>query len=64
LGQAADKNVRGYDNEERIVYGTGAVTATAKIPEYAQSLLADSKIEFVHVRSASNNCFQCRIESD
>jgi len=54
--------VRGYDKDERIVYGTGTVTPTAEIPAYAQSLLADARIEFVHVRSASNNCFQCRVE--
>ncbi len=56
--------VRGYDRDERIVYGTGAVTATGEIPEYAEMLLERSDIEFVHIRSASNNCYQCRIERD
>ena len=54
--------VRGYDNKEQIVYGTGAVTATVSIPDRVEELLADESISFVHVRSARNNCFQCRVD--
>ncbi|WP_338550364.1 DUF1203 domain-containing protein [Roseovarius phycicola] len=54
--------VRGYSKDERIVYGTGQVVQTSKIAAYARELLADPTIAFVDVRSASNNCFQCRIE--
>ncbi len=54
--------VRGYSKEERIVYGTGQVVQTPKIAEYARELLANPTIAFVDVRSASNNCFQCRIK--
>lgn len=54
--------VRGYDAGERIVYGTGQVVPTSELGSYARSLLADTSISFVHVRSAENNCFQCRIE--
>jgi hypothetical protein len=57
-----DYIVRGYDGEERIVYGTGAVTPTPDIPAYAGKLLDDNRIAFVHIRSARNNCFQCRVE--
>ncbi len=57
-----DYIVRGYDAGERIVYGTGGVVARAKIRVRAIELLADPAIAFVHVRSARNNCFQCRIE--
>jgi hypothetical protein len=57
-----DYIVRGYDKDERIVYGTGQVTPTTDIGAYANKLLADRTIEFVHVRSARNNCFQCRID--
>lgn len=53
--------VRGYTTDERILYGTGQVTPTARIPSYAQSLLANPEIAFVDVRSAANNCFQCRV---
>ena len=54
--------VRGYDGDERIVYGTGRIVPAPDIGTYAESLLANSDISFVHVRSAENNCFQCRIE--
>lgn len=57
-----DYIVRGYDGHDRIVYGTGAVTPTEEIPAYAETLLARSDIAYVHVRSARNNCYQCRIE--
>lgn len=54
--------VRGYGADERIVYGTGQVVAGADIADAAASILARPEIAFVHVRSARNNCFQCRIE--
>lgn len=54
--------VRGYGENNRIVYGTGAVTATTDIPGYAEELLKRREIAYVHVRSARNNCFQCRID--
>lgn len=57
-----DYITRGYGADDRIVYGTGAVTPTAAIPARAASLLADPGIAYVHVRSARNNCYQCRIE--
>lgn len=53
--------VRGYTADERISYGTGQVTPTAQIPDYAATLLANPKIAFVDVRSAENNCYHCRI---
>ena len=54
--------VRGYSADERIVYGTGQVTPTTDIASYAESLLAREDIAFVDVRSASNNCFLCRVK--
>lgn len=57
-----DYIVRGYGADDRIVYGTGAVTPTDGIAERAATLLADPGIAYVHVRSARNNCYQCRIE--
>ena len=57
-----DYIIRGYDQKDRIVYGTGAVTPTAQIPARAADLLADPRVTYVHVRSARNNCFQCRID--
>jgi hypothetical protein len=54
--------VRGYCAENRILYGTGAVVALGDLIGAAATRLADPKIAYVHVRSARNNCFQCRIE--
>ncbi len=61
--ESPDYIVRGYDAGERIVYGTGGIVPRDAIRARAAALLADPQIAFVHVRSARNNCFQCRIES-
>lgn len=53
--------LRGYSADERIVYGSGQVVATGRIAARAAELLQDPRIAFVDVRSASNNCFQCRV---
>lgn len=52
--------VRGYTHDERILYGTGRVVATADIPAHAALLLSNAAVAFVDIRSAANNCFQCR----
>jgi len=38
------------------------VTPTGDIAVYAASLLERPDIAYVHVRSARNNCYQCRID--
>ncbi len=53
--------VRGYSADERICYGTGKVTPTPDIPAYAAHLLDRPNIAFVDIRSAANNCYQCRV---
>lgn len=54
--------IRGYGTDDRIVYGTGAVVATASIPSEAAARFNDPRVAYIHVRSARNNCFQCRID--
>jgi hypothetical protein len=54
--------LRGYDQNERIVYGSGTITETNQISDTAERLLAQDQITFVHVRSATNNCWQARID--
>ncbi|MDW6020207.1 DUF1203 domain-containing protein [Mesorhizobium sp. BAC0120] len=61
---SVDYIVRGYDRDNRIVYGTGAVVPTQAIISRAEALLERDDIAYVHVRSARNNCYQCRIERD
>ncbi|MGK7651637.1 DUF1203 domain-containing protein [Roseovarius sp. B08] len=53
--------VRGYTADERICPGTGQVTPTPDIRAYATRLLENPQIAFVDIRSASNNCFLCRV---
>lgn len=55
--------VRGYSADERIVYGSGGVVPTDLIPARAAALLARPEVAFVHVHSASNNCYHFRIEA-
>lgn len=57
-----DYIVRGYGPDDRIVYGTGQVTPTARIPEVAEALRDDPRVAYVHIRSARNNCYQVRID--
>ncbi len=54
--------IRGYDFDDRIVYGTGQVVPSAEIAATARALLAAPEVAYLHLRSASNNCYQCRIE--
>ena len=57
-----DYILRGYGADDRIVYGTGAVTPTGQIATRAAALFTDARVAYVHVRSARNNCYQCRID--
>jgi hypothetical protein len=54
--------LRGYGADDRIVYGTGTIEATTDIPAAAATKLQDPLVSYLHVRSASNNCYHCRIE--
>jgi len=55
--------LRGYSRHDRIVYGTGGAVPPEKIATAAQDILAAEGVTYVHARSATNNCYQCRIES-
>lgn len=54
--------LRGYGADDRIVYGTGKFIPTEEIASMARHLFERPEIAYLHLRSASNNCFQCRIE--
>lgn len=54
--------VRGYDSGDRIVYGTGQITATADLTAAAADVLARTQVAYLHLRSAANNCYQARVE--
>ncbi|TRW95680.1 DUF1203 domain-containing protein [Paracoccus sp. M683] len=52
---------RAYSPDERIIYGSGSVTPTDQIVTRCAALLGRSEVAFVDIRSASNNCFLCRV---
>lgn len=54
--------IRGYNAQNRIVYGTGQVVPSDNIPLAAAELLQRADVAYIHVRSATNNCYSCRID--
>lgn len=61
LQSASQYLVKAYDNDQRIVSGTGQITPAVRLTSYARTLLAMDAVAFVDVRSATNNCFLTRI---
>lgn len=55
--------IRGYDQNDRIVYGTGKVIDMKDIEAEAGRLFEDSAVKFIHVRSPTNNCYHFRIKN-
>jgi hypothetical protein len=54
--------LKGYGPENRIVYGTGQIVLSPGIAEAASRILESDAVRYIHVRSALNNCFSCRID--
>ena len=54
--------MRGYNEDERIVYGAGDVIAKSDMASYANSLFENPEITEIHVRSKKYNCFQFKIK--
>ncbi len=57
-----DYILRGYGADDRILYGSGAVVPTKALIAEAEARFANPAIRYLHIRSARNNCFQCRVE--
>ncbi len=55
--------IRGYGRDDRIVDGTGRIVATEEIGSEATRMFDNPDIAYAHLRSASNNCFQCRVDA-
>ncbi|MGB0499339.1 MAG: DUF1203 domain-containing protein [Rubricella sp.] len=62
LGTSPDYLLKGYTADHRIRYGTGAVTQASEVGARASAILGDEAVAYVHVRSARNNCYLCRID--
>lgn len=54
--------VKGYGGDDRIVYGTGQIVPPGDINAVADQIFARGDVRYIHVRSALNNCFSCRID--
>ncbi len=54
--------LKGYDESDRIVYGTGQIVPTDAVKDAARAILDDARVRYVHVRSARNNCYMARID--
>ena len=54
--------LKGYGRDHRIVYGTGKVVVANALVARAAEVFADTKVAYIHVRSAKNNCYQARID--
>jgi hypothetical protein len=53
--------IKGYSANDRIVYGTGVVIAPDKLIAESERIFAAPGVSYIHVRSARNNCYQCKI---
>lgn len=58
--QSPDYILRGYDADERIVYGTGGVIKLEDMRARMEELLSQPGVEAVHIRSSRNNCYHCK----
>ncbi len=54
--------LKGYDGDNRIVYGTGQIVPPHDMATAAAKIFERGDVRYVHVRSALNNCYSCRIE--
>jgi len=64
LTTSPDYLLKAYSADERIIYGTGAITPADQVADYARSLLDRADVAFVDARSAKNNCWLARITRD
>ncbi|WP_170515660.1 DUF1203 domain-containing protein [Ruegeria atlantica] len=62
LTTSPDYLIKGYGTDDRIVYGTGAITPTDQISTAVRDIFARPDVSYIHVRSARNNCYQARID--
>ena len=61
LQTSPDFLIKGYGTDDRIVYGTGIVITPDGLIAASERIFADPDVAYIHVRSARNNCYQCKI---
>jgi hypothetical protein len=57
-----DMLIRGYDTNDRIIYGTGKVVPVSNLEQEIPALFDLPSLSYVHARSPTNNCYHFRIE--
>jgi len=60
LTTSPDYLLKGYSADERIVYGTGAITQSGEIIDRALTVFENRTVSFIDARSLRNNCWQAR----
>jgi hypothetical protein len=61
VAEGEDRLLKGYSEDDRIVYGSGAIVPSAEISDACAKILAAPEIAYVDVRSSLNNCFTFRV---
>ncbi|QBF29843.1 DUF1203 domain-containing protein [Thalassococcus sp. S3] len=64
LKTSPDYLIKGYNDQDSIVYGTGAVVETKAMQDRVAQIFEDPAVKYIHVRSARNNCYQARVDRD
>lgn len=54
--------VRGYNYNDRIEYGATAVITVNQLDKSCKDLLMNEEVAYLHIRFASTNCYQFRVE--
>lgn len=54
--------IKGYTADNRIFYGTGQIVGVQEVEQQAAEIFSNPAVTYIHMRSASNNCYQARIE--
>lgn len=62
LQSSPDYLVKGYGQDDRIVYGTGEIVPPANMTSAVTAIFAKPNVAYIHVRSARNNCYLARID--
>lgn len=60
--RSPDYLIKGYNHEDRIVYGTGVVISKEDMLNRAGDIFNDDRVAYIHIRSSRNNCYQARID--
>jgi len=57
-----DYLIKGYNQDDRIVYGTGVVIGKDQLAQQTKDIFADERVDYIHIRSSRNNCYQARVD--